>query len=168
MMKKISKKLKSQGWLTHFLSIAYAVGIGITTLTMTASLSACDKETPAEAFDKEDKAMQQYWGNDYSYLNGIWVEESNPTGSYTVIEPGRKYKSVNMVVPGRVVNGTMTFYHSETHGVKFDGGNYFSLIWLNDSHTRIEVHSFNPYTEETDPEVAVIWKKVDAIPDGMK
>lgn len=152
---------------------AATLALGMMTMAgiATASLSACSSESPAEAFEKEENAMTEYWGKDHSYLEGIWVEEEekdNPSAGYTVIEPGRHYKSVNMVVPNRVVSGGLTFYHSETHGVKFDEGNYYSLKWTNSSHTRIEVYNFNPYTDEVGTELVTVWVKVSKIPSGWQ
>jgi len=162
-MKQLLAHLKPSRSL---LALCLMAAVGTTT---TLCLSACDKESPAEAFEKEEKVMTEYWGENYSYLNGIWIEEedkSNPSAGYTVIEPGRHYKSVNMVVPGRVASGGLSFYHSETHAVKFDEGNYYSLKWVNASHTRIEVYNFNPYTDEVGKELVTVWIKVSSIPSG--
>ena len=148
------------------LALCMAAIPGIVT---TATLSSCSGDSVQEQWDKEEESMTNYWGKDYSYLEGIWVEEpekDNPSAGYTIVKPGRLYESVNMVTQNRVVSGSLTFYHSETHGVKFGDANTLSLKWLDSSHTRIEVHSFNPYTDEVYPEVVAVWVKVSSIPSG--
>lgn len=149
-----------------FLSILTMVVIGV---AGAGSLTACDSESPAEALDKDQKAMEEYWGKNKSYLNGIWVSESekdSPTAGYVIIENGEKFNSVNLISTNRAENGSLLFYGNGTQGVQFGSVNTYSLKWLNSSHTRLEVHRFNSFTFEVDSDVADIWIKVPTIPSG--
>lgn len=168
-MKKTTKTIKMSTHKTSknaFLSILTMTVMGIIGI---GSLAACDSESPAESLDKEQKTFEEYWGKSKEYLNGIWVSESekdNPTAGYVIIENGEKFNSVNLISQNRAESGSLLFYGNGTHGVQFGSVNTYSLEWLNNSHTRLGVHSFNSFTYEVDPDVADIWIKVPTIPSG--
>lgn len=167
-MKK-STTLRS-GWRKRIIGLSTSMAMGIAALVSTVSLSACSKddESVIEHMNKESEKFYAYWGENLSYLQGIWVEESkknDPGAGYTIIKDDGNFESVDMLDSNRSRSGNIGQVAGDKNLLIFS--NYWAnwrldlhAEWANDSHTRLKT-----YPDGTDPnQRAEYWVKVNSIP----
>lgn len=138
-------------------------------------MSSCGKgeNDLSDVVEQDSKNRDAYWGEDFCWLNGIWVEEQdkdNPMAGYTEITQ-KKWTSVSMIEYNKVCNGSFVTRLRTVYAIGFwksDGTKYwFQMKWTDSTKKRLEVYQ-EDYYGNIIQESKCYWVKVNEKPASWK
>lgn len=136
------------------------------------SMTSCSKnESLTEKIDKEESNLYAYWGENLSYLQGIWVKEedkNDPSAGYIEVRGVNdviSYKFFSLYVSKCIIGTTI----GDVNLIFFKGeniGQHYYAKWTDSTHSKLEMCDYNQYTGEIDYASKRYWIKLSKAPSG--
>lgn len=157
-----------------FLSVIHKMAWNVTLcaglVAATGIMVSCSKSDDDlnSYLDGESNKFDAYWGKDLSYLQGVWVKETekdDPSAGYTQINSDGTFTSVMMIDSNRSRSGNIGQMTGDVKMLIFmdSWGHWRQDVhaeWANENHTRLKT-----YYDGMDPKLyTVYWVKIDKIP----
>lgn len=141
------------------------------TVALTSMTSCSKNESLTEKINKEESNLYAYWGERFSYLQGIWVKEEDkdePSAGYIEVKSSNEVISykffgdyIRKCEIGNIIgNVNLIFFQGE-----YIGEHYYAK-WADDTHSKLEMCDYNQYTGETDYTSKRYWIKLSKAPSG--